>query len=234
MATPKTSKTVHVETVGDPRLGMRIYRSALDDAVCDTESIERAMNLGKSPLVKWSQARVGDQHVVPNYRNVLDCKLTRGLVDQAGMEYAEFSTLYDSLVSTLWQCVNHYCQPYKIKMQFIEAVNFLKYEEGCYLKFHSDHSWAYTCSVSTVSYFNDDYEGGELIFEHLDYVYKPKRGDIFVSPSNFIYSHAATDITKGVKYSAATMFDYNSRFHKYPNGYNEDGTIADTNYIVVD
>ena len=229
-----SDRKVNVDFLGNPDFGIRIYRGALNNATINTQIIEEAMSLGKSPLIRWSQARVGDQHIVPNYRNVLDCKLTRGLVDQAGAEYEEFSALYDSLISTLWQCVNHYCQPYKIKMQFIEAVNFLKYEEGCYLKFHSDHSWAYTCSVSTVSYLNDDYEGGELIFEHLDYVYKPQRRDIVVSPSNFIYSHAAKEITRGVKYSAATMFDYNSRFHKYPNGYNEDGTIAETNYIVVD
>jgi len=196
--------------------------------------MERAMSLGRSPLMKWSQALVGDQHLVPGCRNVLDCKLTKSLVDQAGDGYEDFAELYDSLVSTLWQCVNHYCQPYKIKMQFIEAVNFLKYEEGNYFKFHSDHSWGYTCSVSTVSYFNDDYEGGELVFEHLDYSYKPQKGDIFVCPSNFIYSHSANNITSGIKYSAATMFDYNSRFHKYPSGYNEDGTLAETNYIVVD
>lgn len=229
-----SDRKVNVDVLGNPDFGMRIYRGALNNATINTQIIEEAMNIGKSPLVRWSQAKVGDQHVVPGYRNVLDCKLTKNLLNQVGSEYNNFIQMYNSLVGILWQCVNHYCQRYKIQMQFIEAVNFLKYEKGNYLKFHSDHSWAYTCSVSTVAYFNDNYSGGELIFEHLGCMYKPQAGDIVVCPSNFIYSHAANNITDGIKYSAATMFDYNSRFHKYPNGYNEDGTIAETNYIIPD
>ena len=46
---------------------------------------------------------------------------------------------------------------------------------------------------------NNDYEGGKLIF--YDKEYKLKKGEIIVFPSNFLYPHKVTKITKGERYS---------------------------------
>ena len=96
----------------------------------------------------------------------------------------------------------------------MEAVNFVKYSAGEHFGSHSDHGHSYVCTVSSVAYLNDGYEGGELYFEHLGKKIKPEFGDIVIFPSTFIYKHAALQVTSGIKYSAVTMFDYNDSCHK--------------------
>lgn len=217
---------VSVEVVDDPRLGIRIYRNALNPSVCDVGFLESVMNRNESELIKWRESRVGDYEIVPSYRNSYECILRQEHVVMAGSQYVDFLLVYNELISILKKCVDHYCSPYGIDMKYMEAVNYIKYERGGHFNVHSDAGWSYTCTVSTVSYLNDDYGGGELVFPRIGYTYRPSSGDIVVCPSNFIYEHGAMPVTEGTKYSVATMFDYNSRFHKYPHGYNEDGTLA--------
>ncbi len=54
--------------------------------------------------------------------------------------------------------------------------------------------------LSIIGLLNDDYEGGELImFE--DKKIDTKKGDLLIFPSNFLYPHEVTPVTKGVRYS---------------------------------
>lgn len=45
-----------------------------------------------------------------------------------------------------------------------------------------------------VLYFNEDYEGGELVFEHKPVKIKPKRGSLMVFPATEEYSHAVKKV----------------------------------------
>jgi hypothetical protein len=49
---------------------------------------------------------------------------------------------------------------------------------------------------------------------------KPKAGDLFVFPSNFMYPHRAMPVNSGTKYSIVTMLDYSNKFHN--NKFNEE------------
>jgi predicted 2-oxoglutarate/Fe(II)-dependent dioxygenase YbiX len=109
-------------------------------------------------------------------------------------------------------------------MEYMEAINFIRYGENQHFQVHTDHGFSYTCTVSSVVYFNDDYEGGELWFPYLDLTFKPEAGDIVMFPSTFIYAHAARPVTSGIKYSGVTMFDYNDRNHDIKGSY--DGVKA--------
>ena len=54
--------------------------------------------------------------------------------------------------------------------------------------------------LSIIGLLNDDYEGGELIMcenKKID----TKKGDLIIFPSNFLYPHKVTPVTKGVRYS---------------------------------
>lgn len=221
-----TQPQIEVESIDDPRFGLKIYRSVLPPQTTDISAIEDAMRIGKNDKVKWSPALVGDYQEVKEYRDCFDCKLRKSELDGASPEYAQMAALLNDLISYTKACVDHYTSQYGISMEYVEAVNFVKYGVGQHFDVHADHGFSYTCSVSTVGYLNDDYEGGELWFPYLDQKYSPRKGDIVICPSNFIYSHASLPVKFGVKYSAVTMFDYNDRFHKYAPGYNEDGTKA--------
>jgi len=201
-------------SVGDPRFGVRVYKNAIPNCMDAAKTIVLSIEESIDPLLRWNQAMVGHSVVMPNYRNCWDCKLgpeaVYGMKDEAQI----FKSAYGDVVMAIGSCVGDFCQPYGLNMNYMEAVNFVKYGVGEHFDVHSDHGFSYTCTVSTVAYLNDDYEGGELWFNHLDQTIKPEVGDIVVFPSTFIYSHASLPVKSGVKYSAVTMFDYNDANHK--------------------
>ena len=54
--------------------------------------------------------------------------------------------------------------------------------------------------LSIIGILNDDYEGGNLIM-FKDRKIDTKKGDLLLFPSNFLYPHEITPVTKGVRYS---------------------------------
>jgi predicted 2-oxoglutarate/Fe(II)-dependent dioxygenase YbiX len=86
--------------------------------------------------------------------------------------------------------------------------------------------------VSLVGYVNDDYDDGGLYFRLQGLDIKPRAGDLYIFPSNFMYPHQAKAVTKGTKYSIVTMLDYSKKFHtqemydpKWDNEINENNSL---------
>ena len=206
---------VDVASIDDPRFGVRVYKNAINNCNEVTQNIVSAIDKNIDPILGWNQAMVGYNVIMPDYRNCWDCKLGPSAVDSMNQKSESFKSAYNSVVMSIGSCVEDYCQPYGLNMSYMEAVNFVKYGVGEHFDVHSDHGFSYICTVSTVAYLNDDYEGGELWFKHLDKKIKPEAGDIVVFPSTFIYAHASLPIKSGIKYSAVTMFDYNDKAHKH-------------------
>ena len=72
---------------------------------------------------------------------------------------------------------------------------------------HSDHIHALFDGerkgvpiLSIIGILNDDYEGGEFIMFG-DKKINTKKGDLLIFPSNFLYPHEVTPVTRGVRYS---------------------------------
>jgi predicted 2-oxoglutarate/Fe(II)-dependent dioxygenase YbiX len=139
-------------------------------------------------------------------------------------QFAELKNIYNDTANAIRSCMTDYQSRYNINMEYMEAINFVRYGANQHFQVHTDHGFSYTCTVSSVAYFNDDYEGGELWFPYLDLTFKPEAGDIVMFPSTFIYAHAAKPVVSGVKYSGVTMFDYNDRNHDIKGSY--DGVKA--------
>jgi predicted 2-oxoglutarate/Fe(II)-dependent dioxygenase YbiX len=56
-------------------------------------------------------------------------------------------------------------------------------------------------AVSAVTYFNSDYEGGEIVFPKLPLTHKPSEGDLAIFPSSDDrFDHGVNVITSGVRY----------------------------------
>lgn len=55
--------------------------------------------------------------------------------------------------------------------------------------------------ISVLIYLNDDYDGGELTFNRLNYRYHPSAGDLVIFPSGNLYMHQAQPVTRGTKYA---------------------------------
>jgi predicted 2-oxoglutarate/Fe(II)-dependent dioxygenase YbiX len=86
-------------------------------------------------------------------------------------------------------------------------VRFNRYNVDTRMKEHCDHihsmfdgSRKGIPTLSVLGALNDDYEGADLIFWNSEKI-ELKAGQIMLFPSNFMYPHTVTTLTKGTRYS---------------------------------
>lgn len=114
--------------------------------------------------------------------------------------------LYDSLETA----ANHYTNvlyPYAgrtIKGREFN-IDLLRYKPGGHLPAHQDQGVS-TRILSTVSYLNDSYIGGEIEFQISKVKIKPPAGSIIFFPSNFLYVHEVHPIVSGERYALPHWF----------------------------
>jgi hypothetical protein len=214
------------EILSDPRLGVIVYKNAIAKELDIINRLESTIGNSTTMPFMWCEALVGYSQKMPEYRDCVDCKIGQVHIDNLHHypQFAELKNIYNDTANAIRACMTDYQSRYNINMEYMEAINFIRYGENQHFQVHTDHGFSYTCTVSSVVYFNDEYEGGELWFPYLDLTFKPEAGDIVMFPSTFIYAHAARPVTSGVKYSGVTMFDYNDRNHDIKGSY--DGVRA--------
>ena len=88
------------------------------------------------------------------------------------------------------------------------TLRFNRYSPGQIMRHHMDHIKSLFDGkhrgipvLSFILNLNDDYEGGDLFFWK-DTVVPLGKGDICMFPSNFLFPHGVTELTKGKRYSA--------------------------------
>lgn len=216
---------VQVFHIDDPRFGIVLYRNAISEKARDAaQRLEETIGGSTTPPYMWMEALVGDHVKMPDYRDCFDCKISADLAQRAPEQFAEIRNIYNDVTESIEFALSDYEARYNIRMDYMEAINFVRYRKGEHFSAHSDHGFSYSCTVSSCLYLNDGYEGGELHFPGLGITVKPEFGDNIMFPSTYIYSHGSLPVTSGVKYVAVTMFDYNDRCHKQPIGYDNDGS----------
>jgi hypothetical protein len=92
-------------------------------------------------------------------------------------------------------------------MSKFSKIRFNRYSQGQIMRCHIDHIKSLFTPpeqgipvLSMIINFNDDYEGGDLVFWD-DYAPKLGAGDIIAWPSLFLYPHRVDEVTKGKRYS---------------------------------
>jgi len=83
----------------------------------------------------------------------------------------------------------------KSKIDWIEVV---KWPLGSYKELHYDCQKD-TTKLSSITFLNDDYEGGEIVISGRKF--ETKAGSAIVFPSNFMFPHEVLKVTKGIRYS---------------------------------
>lgn len=168
------------------------------------------------PSMSWQPAYVGYMERMPEYRDCVDFKYNKDVVgnrpDQASKDLlAIWEECYEAQI----HAIRDYCAEVGVaELRYMEAFNFIRYEPGQHFMEHTDHGFSYNATLSSVGYFNDNYEGGELYFRRQGLNIKPKAGDLYLFPSTFVYPHQAKEVFDGTKYSIVTMLDYSAKFHK--------------------
>lgn len=200
------------EIVGDSRFGIVVYKTDLKTNISSV--LESELSNSNHDYFKWNPATVGYFKTPdPDYRKCVDCKISK---QHLGKMPIELERIYLESSSVVNSCVTDYAAKQNIHpMKYMEAINFVRYGVGEHFAPHNDHGYTYVSTISTVTYLNDDYDGGELQFSKLGITLKPEAGDVVVFPSTFIYTHASLPVLSGVKYSAVTMFDYTDKWHKF-------------------
>ena len=135
-------------------------------------------------------------------------------IDQSKIGADRLIDIHQQVEYGLDYCLRHYESLWNLGMEYKEAFNFVKYMPGKYFKVHADDGPYYTCTISSVVYLNDNYEGGEIYYPRHDLKIKPQAGDILINPSTFVYEHASLEVISGNKYAVVIMNDYNDLFHK--------------------
>jgi hypothetical protein len=196
--------------------GIVCYRDVIKSDIDVIGRLESNLKpVGDKTGYSWLPAYVGYQQLMPEYRDCNDFKFKKTDIEQDKSQTSlNLQSLWQDVYDAQSPAVEDYRKDYNIMdLKYWEAFNFIKYGPGQHFQEHHDHGFSYNCTVSLVSYVNDDYEGGELYFRLQDLKIKPKAGDLYIFPSNFMYPHKAMPVTSGTKYSIVTMLDYNKKFH---------------------
>jgi len=206
---------VNFEYLADEKMGIVVFNNTISKEDNIVNKLESSLSNSNDPFFSWKEALVGEGQKMPDYRDCVDFKINKKYVPNFPPQYSSLSEAVDLVESRLNSHLRMYQQKYNINMTYMEAINFVKYGPKQHFAVHADHGFSYICTVSSILYLNDDYEGGELWFPYLDIKWKPKMGDMVFFPSTYIYAHASMPVTSGTKYSAVTMFDYNDDAHQY-------------------
>ena len=110
--------------------------------------------------------------------------------------------------SVVYKSVKKYTKELNLKFietLKIESLGVLKYQETGHYTFHVDSGLYTPRSISCIYILNNDYEGGELVFADPDgnnsFTIENKPNSLIMWPSNFLYPHKVTPVTKGIRYS---------------------------------
>lgn len=196
--------------------GIICYRNVIKSEIDVIGRLEANLKPeGDTTGYSWLPAYVGYKQLMPSYRDCNDFKFKKtDLQHDHSPVSLNLQALWQDVYDAQFPAVEDYRKQFNIMdLKYWEAFNFIKYGPGQHFQEHHDHGFSYNCTVSLVAYPNDDYEGGELYFRLQNLKIKPKAGDLYIFPSNYMYPHVAMPVSSGTKYSIVTMLDYNKKFH---------------------
>jgi hypothetical protein len=210
-------------SVEDLGSGIIVYHDVLPPSMNIVERLEEVLD-SDSNFYKYEEAMVGYGTKMPEYRDCYDFKYKKSdIMHDQSPASKKLQDLWQELYDRKVAAVKDYSRRFNIgELRYWEAMNFVKYGPGQHFQEHSDHGYSYNCVVSLVAYPTDNYTGGELEFRLQKLKIKPRAGDLFIFPSNYMYPHKSLPVLSGVKHSIVTMLDYSDKFHN-PNFYSESG-----------
>lgn len=144
--------------------------------------------------VNWDDAYINKKEKDLNSRN---CKTAFA-----------WGTKYDAMLfGYVTKAFTHYNNLFSSVGAFTDSgYELLKYEPNGFYVQHVDGFSGNGRILSFSITFNDGYEGGDFSFFDGEHIVKTKAGSAIIFPSNFMYPHAITPITKGTRYSMVTWF----------------------------
>ena len=107
------------------------------------------------------------------------------------------------------KCLEKQKELYKLKVPiYTQSAYLTVWDIGAKAQLHIDQDKPFV-QLTSVLYFNDEFEGGEIYFPDFDFVYKPKMGSAIFFPTftkESAYEHGVTEITKGRRYTMGAWY----------------------------
>jgi len=170
-------------------------------------------------LVEFAAERPAERLKVVDWENsdadhvayMLDERRVTERVDMGPRE-AEMHALFASIYrDTIAPRVGH-------AFAWFEAPQVLKYRPGGFYQAHADADsyevetgrWHHDLDrdISVLLYLNDEFSGGELVFEYFGYRIRPRPGLLVWFPSDARYYHGAEAVTAGTRYAIVSWAAY--------------------------
>ena len=112
----------------------------------------------------------------------------------------------------------------ELEVNWMETWQYITYTPPKHMTFHSDnhavrdprtnkhHIAPYLRRFTILTYLNDDFDGGSLVFRYFPETapYKPPAGSVVIMPSAYVWSHATTPLLNGRK--AAFLVSMSSHY----------------------
>lgn len=194
---PSLNKPFDVMKEGVPP-GILVIKNFLDSEVCQA-------------IKDYSDATMGRKlEVVDNELSTKEKTVTK-VSDHRITEYVKIDGIADRLLPLFIHVHARYLEPfYNVNFEWFERPQILRYTAGGKYGQHADsehldkstNTWvrAQDRDYSTLTYLNDDYGGGEILFNNFDFKIKPTTGMLVAFPSDHRYLHTALPTTSGVRY----------------------------------
>jgi len=120
----------------------------------------------------------------------------------------ELENILNPLTSLSIKYYNDFIGSEKVsQVNCFSPIRFNRYQKGQTMRKHCDHiKTLFEGKVrgipilSIIMNFNDDYEGGDLVFWD-DYKVYLGEGDVVIFPSLFLFPHRIEEVTKNIRYS---------------------------------
>jgi predicted 2-oxoglutarate/Fe(II)-dependent dioxygenase YbiX len=127
-------------------------------------------------------------------------------------ENVDITLVEDELIEVVNQLLVNQCSEFfEVEFAQFQYPQLLKYNIGGKYEGHSDSEYFDIDSqrwvpcldrdISILCYLDQDYQGGELVFDHLNIKITPQTGMVVAFPSHYVYQHQAMPITKGIKHT---------------------------------
>jgi len=98
--------------------------------------------------------------------------------------------------------------PTLLSIEDDSGYDLLRYKKGDYYMPHIDAGTKNHRVLSVIIGLNEDYQGGEIDLWQGASITKLGIGSVMIFPSNFMYPHGIRPVTKGLRYSIVTWFNY--------------------------
>jgi len=186
--------------------GIVVYSDVLDDYESFPKDIEDVVQSG---LIPWNAAAIdsGENKKIRDTDSIYVPYLSEfDGVYPTPRDFFE-KTLSETFFNSFDKFEREYKGTYGLSFSDHSSYDILRYGKGQFFTNHVDHHPEYPRTVSNVYYFNDDYEGGEIVFPRFDIKFKPKANQLIMFPSTYVYNHSVLEVTSGTRYAVVSWIN---------------------------